>query len=141
MEGKIIEMMKIAEQEKVKDPENQIIVTEGEIIQEPRKEGSGRVRIVQNNPEVLDKARSYAESAGMAAHDRRRSEVGRFGSDWKVSMSKVFVNFRYGKIRTVFSHFFTFVKICQRSNCLLLKPGFFAARISMWEYLITSDNI
>ena len=72
----ILDMMKVAKTSK--DPESPIDVTEGNT-EQPRKEGSGRIRIVDENPEVLEKAKSYAESSGMAAHDRRRSEVGRFG--------------------------------------------------------------
>ena len=73
----ILNMMHVAKTSK--DPDPEINVTEGKIHEAPRKEGSGRVRIVNENPEVLEKAKSYADSSGMAAHDRRRSEVGRFG--------------------------------------------------------------
>ena len=54
-------------------------VTEGEIVIEPRKPGSGKPRIVDKYPEVLEQARAFAEIAGTAAHDRRRSEIGRIG--------------------------------------------------------------
>ena len=44
-----------------------------------RKEGSGRVRIVERNPDILEAVTSFAESAGVAAHGRRREETGFFG--------------------------------------------------------------
>ena len=45
----------------------------------PRKPGSGRVRIVTSQPEVLEEIRAYTESAGVAAENRRRDGVGRYG--------------------------------------------------------------
>ena len=54
-------------------------VTEGEIVIEPRNPSSRKPRIVEKYPEVLEQARAFAEIAGTAAHDRRRSEIGRIG--------------------------------------------------------------
>ena len=47
----------------------------------PRKPGSGRPRIIEQNPEIFDVVKDFAESAGhgLAAHGRRQDEVGRFG--------------------------------------------------------------
>ena len=49
--------------------------------EDPRKPGSGRPRIIGQNPEILEVVTDFAESAGhgMAAHGRRRDEVGLFG--------------------------------------------------------------
>lgn len=73
------EMMTVSGSGNKKSNIEGINVTEGTIPDEPRRDGSGRPRIFEQNPEVLDQARVYAESAGVAAHSRRRSEVGRFG--------------------------------------------------------------
>ena len=54
-----------------------IEVTEGVVPHVPRKEGSGRVPIV--NESILEKVREYSQSAGMASHERRREDVGRVG--------------------------------------------------------------
>ena len=52
---------------------------QGEVPVTERKEGSGRPRIVDQNPEILDVVRNFAENSGVAAHNRRREDVGRFG--------------------------------------------------------------
>lgn len=46
---------------------------------EPRAEGSGRRRIIEENPGILTVVRSFTETAGVAAHRRRHDESGRFG--------------------------------------------------------------
>ena len=59
-----------------------------------RKTGSGRKRKIDEDPRILEVSRNYAESAGIAAHSRRREIVGNFGftmkSLHKVVTSKLF---------------------------------------------------
>ena len=75
----IAEMMKIVQSAKSGKKGGEVInITPGEILNE-RKPGSGRPRIIDKNPEILEKVRNYAETNGVAAHDRRRTDVGRFG--------------------------------------------------------------
>ena len=52
---------------------------EGVLPEVSRKPGSGRVRAVVSNPQILESAIKFSESAGVSAHDRRRSDVGHFG--------------------------------------------------------------
>ena len=44
-----------------------------------RKQGSGRPRIVDTRPDILEATRIFSESAGISAHNRRRSDIGHFG--------------------------------------------------------------
>ena len=59
-----------------------------------RKTGSGRKRKIDEDPRILEVSRNYAESAGIAAHSRRREIVGNFGFTMKtlhkVVTSKLF---------------------------------------------------
>ena len=82
----------IEEENKVPDVE----VRKGTVPNLPRKQGSGRPRIVEQNPDILETTRAFAESAGISAHNRRREGVGRFGFTiedcQKVIRDKLFSN-------------------------------------------------
>ena len=61
--------------------DNEIELHKGTPPDDLRKPGSGWPRIIGQNPEILEVVKDFAESAGhgMAAHGRRRDEVGLFG--------------------------------------------------------------
>ena len=75
--------------DKLEDNDNTIET--GPHIEDGRK---GKKRKVDGDPRILEVARDYAESAGVASHSRRRETVGRFGFTMtdlhKVITSKLF---------------------------------------------------
>ena len=52
---------------------------EGVLPNVSRKPGSGRIRSITSRPEILQAAQKFSESAGVSAHERRRSDIGHFG--------------------------------------------------------------
>ena len=74
--------------------DTEIMVKPGVVIETPRAAGSGRPRIVDTNHEILDTVKDFTESAGVAAHERRRTNVGRIGFTIedvrKVLLEKIF---------------------------------------------------
>jgi len=75
------EMLNVVQKdtEKTLNKDGVILKQPGEVPVAERKEGSGRPRIVDKNPEILDVVRNFAENSGVAAHGRRREDVGHFG--------------------------------------------------------------
>lgn len=91
----ITDFIEIVRQDENKVPDVEVI--EGTVPQLPSKEGrSGRTRLVDQNPEILETIRTYAESSGISAHNRRHESTGRFGFNiedvQKVLKNKFFSN-------------------------------------------------
>jgi len=79
------DMMKVVQEQsdKTTNKDGTILKRPGEDPDTLRKEGSGRKRIVEENPRILEAVQNFAENAGVAAHIRRRENVGLFGFSMK----------------------------------------------------------
>ena len=74
------QLMTIAKEEKASADNQDLNTTkEGTVPNITRKPGSGRIRIVEERPEILESVKTFAESAGVSAHNRRQTDIGHFG--------------------------------------------------------------
>ena len=77
-ESMITDLMKAVEQEKSASKETDNC-REGELPEISRKVGSGRIRRIVENPEILENVEKFTYTFGAAAEDHRRDDTGRVG--------------------------------------------------------------
>ena len=61
------------------DKDLDINIRPGKVPEKERSKGSGRISIIDSNPQILEAVEDYCSMAGVAAHERRRDLCGRTG--------------------------------------------------------------